>query len=146
MSDSKAMKYDNGFTPQNRLHWSVTFTMRDAVYSLFIVIAHVPVVGKVIADAVGDDAQADVFLVRSIGVHNAVDSIVQGAVATHDDDGMVAVVGQNAGQTFHRAEPFGLYVVISHVPAVHVFLDFFPPFLHFACAGFGVVYHPPFFG
>ena len=118
----------------------------EVVHGLFVLGADVPIFGKVVPDAIGDDSDGNVFLVFCVGVHNAVDGIVQCAVSPYDDNGAVAVVCQYASQPFHGPESFGLYIVVRHTFTVHVLFDFFPSFLDFPCSGFGVIYDSPFIG
>ena len=75
-----------------------------------------------------------------------VDRVVQCAVTAYHDNGAVTVVGKYARQALYRTEPFGLYVVIRHAFAIHIRLNLFPPFLHFARSGFGVIDYAPFIG
>ncbi len=118
----------------------------DAIHRFLVVRTHFPIVGKVISYTIGDDADGYILLVRCIGKHDAVNDVIQCAVTAYYNNGAVAVVGEDACQTLYRTEPFGLHIVVRHTFAVHVFFDFFPPFLHFPCSGFGVVYHSQLFG
>lgn len=107
---------------------------------------HFPIFGKVIADAIGDNADSDVLFIFRVGKHYAVDCIVQCTVTSYNDNGAVTVVGKYACQTFYGAEPFGLHIVVRHAFAVHICFNLFPPFLHFARSGFGVIDYAPFIG
>ena len=121
-------------------------SLDDAIYRLLVFRAHLPVLGEVVADAVRDDADGNRLLLLGIGQHDAVDGIVQCSVASHHHDGTVAVVGQDACQTFHRSEAFGLHVVVVYALAVHVGFYLLPSFLYFSGTGFGVVDDSPLFG
>ena len=118
----------------------------DTIYGFLVFRAHLPIFGKVISDAVGDNADGDILFIFRIGKHNAVDRVVQCAVTAYHDNGAVTVVGKYTRQALYRTEPFGLYIVIRHAFAIHIRLNLFPPFLHFARSGFGVIDYAPFIG
>ena len=118
----------------------------DTIYGFLVFRTHFPIFGKVIADAIGDNADSDVLFIFRVGKHYAVDCIVQCTVTSYNDNGAVTVVGKYACQTFYGAEPFGLHIIVRHAFAVHICFNLFPPFLHFARSGFGVIDYAPFIG
>ena len=110
---------------------------------LVVVLVESPVMGKVVAEAVGHHAEC-----RPCGgvgrcVRDAVEGVAERGVTAHDEQGAVTVLGHHARQSFHRAGPFALYEVEANTLIVHVAADFVPALVRFSGAFLGAVDDAP---
>ena len=103
----------------------------------------VPIAGKVVDDAVGDDAQRGIVAACRRGADDAVEGIAQGRIATYDKEGAIAVLREHGGKAFHTPLPLTLHKVVGHAPQVEVRQDP-PPASQCAPAAFGgAIYDAP---
>ena len=80
---------------------------------LYLSFLEIPEVGEVIHHAVGDNAQGYLIARLPLGLHQAVDGIVEGTVSSNDDDGLVAVVDKHLHQARHTPAGLALDEVVG---------------------------------
>ena len=71
----------------------------DVVFEFSI--AEVPESGEIVHGAVGYHPERDLFSHLAVGVHEAVDRLVERRVASYDDDGGIAIVDHHLDEPFH---------------------------------------------
>ena len=99
--------------------------------------------GKVIHRTIGDNTERDALAHLGVKLHQAVDGIVEGRVATGDDDSAVTVVDHHLDQSVHATSTLAVHVVIVYAMGTQHTLDDIPSRL-VAESVFGAIDDSPF--
>ena len=111
-------------TAQIDLTYTVLYQPINGLLNLALL--EVPITGKVVKHAIGNDAQGNCLAHLGTNLHQAVHGIAQCRIATHQDDGLIAVVDEHAHQTLHAVTRFTLHKVILHLAQVKCSLHLLP--------------------
>ena len=96
---------------------------------LHVVLVELPEVRKVVHHAIGHHAQHNLLALLLVNLHEAVHGIVQCRVASHDDDGLIAVGDEHFHQAVYAARVLALHVVVVDALSLQAPLNLLPPFL-----------------
>ena len=89
--------------------------LHQPVDGLFgLVLIEVPEACEVVHHAVGNHAEGNLLADGLFLHHQTVHGIVQCRVATHDDDGLVAIGDHHLDETFHTVGCLTLYHIVLH--------------------------------
>ena len=103
----------------------------DVVDGLLIVVGgYVPERGEVVANAIGNDAEGEV-VAEGFGGDDTVESVVEHAVAPHEDYGLVALGTEHTGEPLDAALPVRLHGVVLDALGFEVGLHLCPSFTCF---------------
>lgn len=109
-----------------KVHLADTTLHKPVDRLLDIVVIELPEAGEVVHDTIGDHAQGDAVSDGLLLHHQAVHRIVQGRVAAHDDDRLVAVADHHLHEPLDAVRRLTLHEIVIQATGIKHLLDLFP--------------------